>query len=228
MPIRVVTCMHGRPEVTRIFIAGLQRVGLPCTAAISPNDHLNEAMCIENGIDFVTVANEPLGAKWNAALGLASLHQEWTGAMILGSDDLVSSDWVRTAEDMLDRGEKYLWPYSCAFYEPSTARAKMLTNSGTPLSFGAGRVIHRRLLERLDWKPLRDDLGMGLDQCCHSRVKGLGAIIKWVDGPGPVSVVDIKTPDNMHPFERFGGANITADTALAFVSERERKMIDDL
>ena len=226
MNIAVVTAMHGRPQVTAVFLAGLRRAGLPCYACVTHEDTENIELCEAHGVTFTTRSNEYVSDKFNAALFL--VPRDVDGVMVLGSDDLVSHEWVTEARAALADGHRYLWPGRIAFYDPKRNRARSLLNdTGSVLKFGAGRVIARAVLDALAWQLWPMGLTRGLDQASHSYVRGTKTKI-WRSTSPDVAVVDIKTGGNLHPFERWNGMEIDPELALAMCGDEELILMEEL
>ena len=225
MSIAVITAMHGRPQVTAVFLAGIRRIGLDCYASITDGDTENIELAKAHGIAYTTLPNDSVSDKFNAALSLARGH---AAVMVLGSDDIVSEAWVSEAQSALSEGHQYLWPHRLAFYDPHKDRARVLQNDGgSVLRFGAGRVVGASILRKLDYQLWPAGLTRGLDQSSHSYVRGTGAMI-WRSTATPIALTDIKTGGNLHPFERWPGMDIHPEEALWFMGDEEHILMEDL
>jgi len=148
--IAVITAMYNRPEVSRIFAEGINRLkatGIPIQvfAAISEADSL--AICNEYGFIPVFSQNRPLGNKWNAVFNEAALSKP-DGILILGDDDLISDNY-------------FLW--LCNFTTSSVGLSNFgIVNCETKealhfkyaqnKTIGAGRWIPASVLEKLRMK----------------------------------------------------------------------------
>lgn len=182
--IVAVTTYHGREALAALFYDHTTRL-LPFVITCPPD-----------------TPNRPLGSKWNAALSAAVEVQGATAFMILGSDDFISMEWVQAVSAALDAGHHYITPTSCAAVEPATGRACLMTDRNRAgRAFGAGRVYSRHLVETVGmphWTPTKEG---GLDTDAHQRVMAYGFAEHPIDTQRP-PVCDVKTADNLHPFDR--------------------------
>src|SRR5690606_27758440 len=110
------------PKVSELFLTHTSPL-LPIYAACSEGDSDNIELCQRYGVTFCVVPNEPLGAKWNAALDLVP---EGSPVMVLGSDDLVAPEWIAVAKAALDAHHHYITPASCGMFDIATGRACIL------------------------------------------------------------------------------------------------------
>ncbi len=159
----------------------------------------------EYGISYTPVTwagNEVLGKKLNT--GLQSIKgREFDYLMILGSDDLLHPDAWRYIKATIEakHSSLYFGFQSCYFYDQHTHRAREWKRGGGAFAVGAGRCIHRSLIERCEWTLWPDDLATGLDNAQEGIIqKATGLPCDVIATPFPV-VCDIKDGRNIHPFD---------------------------
>lgn len=157
----------------------------------------------EHGIDYTLVTwagNEELGKKLNA--GLQSIRsRDFDYLMVLGSDDLLHPDAWRYIKEAIERKQFYFGFQSCYFYDQATHRAREWKRGGGAFAVGAGRCIHRRLVEQCSWVLWPDNLAKGLDNAQEGIIqKATGLPCDVIATPFPV-VCDIKDGRNIHPFD---------------------------
>jgi len=220
MELGIVTVMHGRHALTRMWAEYTSGLGLPIFACITNGDVELRRVCDDHGIVYVERSNDWLGAKHNAALSLCGAGR----VMLLPSDDFVSPSWIDVvrATDV-----PYLYPDSCGLYDVATRRGCILRHRGPGTRrFGAGRVLRRDVLDMVGtlWT---DRLPNGLDSDSHGRVSGAGfdAHVAVFDG---VPVVDIKAGENIWPFSRWArGQAVRCDgpTVMASLPEQVRERL---
>jgi hypothetical protein len=188
----VLTCFHGRPKVSEIFLAHTTP-RLPIFAACSEGDTENIALCQRYGVTFCVVANEPLGAKWNAAMELVP---EGTPVMVLGSDDLVSDEWIAAAQGSIDAGHHYITPAACGMYDMASGAACILRSNGNgSQTFGAGRVLSATVVAAV--RPMWTAEKMqALDSDAHGRILGHG-FERVTMATDRVPVTDLKSGVNL-------------------------------
>ncbi len=101
MKILVFTAMHRRPLISELFCMSMQRlqrdnpdVELLLYAVVS-EDKQSEDVCQKYGWLSYTYKNLPLGNKWNTGLSWATAHADFDYVMIMGSDDIMSSELLK-------------------------------------------------------------------------------------------------------------------------------------
>ena len=206
-----ISCFHGRPHVSRVFLQHCANLGITSeiAAAVTIGDEANIALLDEFGVRFVEVANQPLGAKHLAAMSLA---RDMGGRkfMVLPSDDLISTEWLGVFRDST---ADYVSPDRCALVDVQGGIAKVLVNRATGTrSFGAGRFFSLAVVEALGevWSAHKPS---GLDSDSHGRIVMAGF-------PGAVHrcervpIADLKTGENIWPFTQWKGAPVGMDEAL--------------
>ena len=180
----IITAMHGRPDITRVFGMASQRIfketGVRSLSVVTRNDYDNIRLCNEYGINWVESRNEPLGAKWNTTLQHLK-DIDFSHVIILGSDDIVSTSFIEYQISKSDTdlsGMEDLW-----FWGLNPKRAGFRTfghwTSNLNKLLGVGRMVSRKMLEKLDWKLWDDDLRSGLDRSALDRVRGVTKNINY-------------------------------------------------
>ncbi len=145
--IAIITAMYQRPNVSRIFCEGIQRlkktgIQIQTFAAISEANSLE--ICNEYGITPIFTQNKPLGNKWNAVFNEAALTKP-DGILILGSDDLISDNYLQWLCNFTNSavGLDMFGIINC---ESKEALQFKYTQNKT---IGAGRWIPSNILEKL-------------------------------------------------------------------------------
>ena len=194
--------------------------------AVTEGDDVNSATCDEFGFASYAMPNEPLAAKFNSAMDSAMLR----GAdriMILPSDDFVSPAWVHAART--HEGD-YLYPHECGIVDAATQQAYVIRKlSFGQLRYGAGRVVSRKVVDKLDGRLWPELQNRGLDSASHQAITKAGFPITVVKTEG-IPITDVKTADNLWPWRTWQGSGqeCTADEALHMVSPSVRDQLDAL
>lgn len=228
MRLAIVTCIHGRPRLTRSWCQYTQRFG-NIYAAVTTGDAENVATLRSVGATFAEVPNEPLGAKHNAALELAC-RSAWDAAILLPSDDFVNEAFIQAALQALQGGAHYVFPQTCAMYDGKTGAAFMLQKpTSGALYFGAGRLLSRAAVQAIG--PLWTDAKpKGLDTDSHARILAHGFRPVTVGvGDAVPCLTDVKSGEDaqlwpFHTWQKRGRA-IGGDVALGFLPEEVRHSI---
>lgn len=153
MDIRIFTCLHGRPEITRVFFEHLiklrreLRMRLPVTFAYTKKSDFEAAEpYLTNQCEAVQCENKPISFKHNKAMTAAINRADFTHILHLGSDNLVTSDYMKALKNHKDvdfAGVQKLY-----FIEPSTRKALKSHYVKQKYLLGAGRVMSLKALRK--------------------------------------------------------------------------------
>lgn len=163
--IRILTAVHGRQELVAGFFWQLRYVreatglALPVSVAVSTQDDFHfvtepKNKFLTEACNVVKVPNEPLTEKHNAGLRAAINEKDWDYLLQLGSDDLVSEDYVSLLSNLEMRSDCVYGVNNMYFYNLHTLKMQEFTYA-KDIVLGAGRVIPRALLERCKGKKVR-------------------------------------------------------------------------
>ena len=210
--ISIVSCLYKRPGLTRAWIGHTKTFGAIHVAVSEEEDR---QLCLEHGIEHVVVPNRPLGNKHNEALRLAR-RSDADLYLLLPSDDFVNPEYLRRG---IAAGADYVFPGSCGIVENGYGRACVLRKKGDSLTYGAGRIVSRAVVERVGdlWFPFRE---RGLDQNSHCTIRAHGFAETVVDVDEGVCLTDIKTEQNLWKYATVAqnGEPATVREVLAHVA----------
>lgn len=210
-----------RPEITEICFMGLNRLrkvpgyDINVLAVISEESMIS--LCEQYDINWVMHENKPLGRKKNFGLKHAR-NFDFDFMMEIGSDDLV-------LDDLLYQYPKFIAKYDfvgirdLAYVDSETLECRRLQSTNT--TYGAGRMISRRALERADFTLWKDKQDCGLDNYSLRKLYGYG--FKYWQIP-PVDyplVIDIKSAENIWAFNHLKGVRYDVENVLSRISEPE-------
>lgn len=256
--IRIITAVHGRQEVVSAFFWQLEYLrketgfNLPVTVSYSDDDdfvHLEQYLT--DDCEAIKTPNKPLSEKHNQLLRAASRKKGWKCLMHLGSDDLVSAEYIRVVAG-LKLEHKVYGVNELYFFNLPTKTLRKFEYLGLNI-VGAGRVFPRSVVNALKGEKyrfrrpyygllVRDEqyvpkgmqgliegrtiaekvegskslhclwLGKknsGLDNESNRVLSACGIprvnIGHYFDGP---QIVDLKSRDNITPWERITGNTI--------------------
>lgn len=175
MKIVVLTAMHARHELNKIFAMAMVRLkkefDIDTVSVITHNDNINAEICKENGILYTFSKNKPVSNKFNAGLE-ACRHLEWDYVMILGSDDIPSNSMINL--HYLGDGHDFIAVSDMWFWGLNPKRAgwdKFYYWAAGSSRIGAGRTISRRVVEACDYRLWPDGYNAGLDSQSAKRIK---------------------------------------------------------
>lgn len=234
--ITVFTCLWGRPFITDIFAAGIERLksdlteyDIQCVAAVSNLDDM--ALAEKHGFLVQKAPNQNLGRKWNIAAEKA-LDTGGDYFLQMGSDDLVSSEYVLKAIGDIDKGFNVVGQRTLYFVNAINLKSVKYTyNTEQRNLIGAGRVFDPSVLTGSINKQGRcalwpDKAQKGLDGMSEMIASDNGNLIREVNING-IHVVDVKSAENIWRFDHFRSGKIECsfDEASWFMSEKEKKLI---
>ena len=157
--------VYGRRPLLKYTISRLQKAGVQVICMGHDSD--DQEMARSMGAEWISISNDPLGAKWNAGF-MAARKYEPTGVLFVGSSDWVSDNYIAEAEKMLPQYDM-LGKLGCYFTDlgPSNIRTVNWFGYGKGSRsyepIGIGRVLSTRLLNKLNWQPFDKRLSSGLD-----------------------------------------------------------------
>lgn len=211
--LTILTACHGRPEVFKLFLNSLpQDAYLICVG----DDDQNRISFEESKIKgtYIIHPNKPVSKKWNYGLQHAKkLNFEYL--VITGSDDIFSTDLWDHYKTLT---VQYFGLLDFYFLDYATSKIKyqggfMANRQGEP--HGAGRALHRSVLDAVNWKLWDDTLNEGLDASMTKSLSNLILSTEFikVQSKGWVAM-DIKTKDNIHKANEYQGRWIDDDEKI--------------
>lgn len=222
--ILVITCFHGRAKISEIFLKSffymkscLPQFDFLFHAAVTEGDKENIELLRAANLPFTETQNRPLGRKWNEAL-FAMRREKWDYILIAGSDDLIAPELMLTYQPYIADRVPFLAVQDLFFLDSETQRAAYFSYPGfSKRSVGAGRLISRHAVAAVGgdlWEGWKES---SLDISCEERLSDAGIPVTIVHGHRGM-IVDVKSPGNIWPFERFtkldGAIEVTPQDAL--------------
>lgn len=210
MKIGILTCMWRRPEVFRMFAAGMNRLKSKfdiITLSVGSEGAQSRQLCQEAGINYLEFPNKPLGAKFNAGMSvMKSFNPDYV--MIMGSDDVLSTATFQKIWDYCEKGcdkvgftDLYffdLYEQSLVYWPGYGHKGTKADSSRKGEAIGLGRTLSYSILNKMNWHPWKDDINMGLDWCMTQKLKALRTkpIIFSLKENG-LFAVDLKSKENI-------------------------------
>lgn len=206
-PFRVVACIPvlGRLPLLRHTIQRLYKKN-GVYKVICVGDRVEDKkLCESVGAHWVTYKNIPLGAKWNRAFQEAEQFDP-DACLFVGSSDWMSDNWIWQMRPYLNDYD-LTGTLGCHFIhlndQPRLVYWPGYNNSRKGESIGIGRMISRRMLDRMQFKPFNDRMDSSLDHSMQQTVTHLAGRVHVVSNIF-ISSVSISTDiwPNKHQFEQ--------------------------
>lgn len=217
-----------RPEITELCLMGINRLrrhqayDVQALAVIS--EHKMIDLCDRYGVKWVMHENLPLGKKKNAGL-VAAQSLDFDYMMEIGSDDLVTDDLLTQYLDYLD-SEDFFGISDAAYIESENGTCRRLTTDKS--TYGAGRIISRKVLDALGWRLWNDSLNRGLDNDSLRRIESNGFKYYKVPASNAPGVIDVKSNENLWKFNYFLGQPYDINNILPMLSTAEVNRLNSL
>ena len=165
MKLIIVTAIHNRFEMTKAFLMAMDRIkretGVETYAVVSEEDTACCTLCYQYGVKYIVHPNKPVGKKFNAVVKHLR-RKDFTHIMILGSDDVPSTDFIKHCltlkGDIIGILGMYFWGLN-----PRRAGFLKFGYWATNSLLGAGKILSRKVLEACDYSPWPDDANYGMD-----------------------------------------------------------------
>lgn len=232
MPIKnkllIYLAVWRRPEITELCFMGINRLRkhpdyeIDALAVISEPNMIS--LCNQYGIKWLIHENLPLGKKKNAGL-ISAASYDFEYLMEIGSDDLITDDLLTQYLDYL--GEYDFFGISDAAYiesENGTCR-RLITDKST---YGAGRMISRKVLDAMGWKLWNNNLNRGLDNDSLRSIESKGFKFYKVPAGNAPGVIDVKSDENLWKFNYFLGQPYDINNILPMLSTAEVNRLNSL
>lgn len=226
--ILVYLAVWKRPEITEICFRGIKRMqehpdfSIQALAVISEESMI--PLCEKYGIAWTMYKNEPLGAKKNAGLQKAK-EFDFEYLMEIGSDDLILNELLDQYKPLIDEMEDFFGIRDAAYINTEGGECRRLISKST---YGAGRMISRNALKRMQWRIWADKLSKGLDNNSVFNFNRAGFVYKQVQPIEFPCVVDLKSRENIWKFNYFLGVEYDVKEILKRISSEEVEMIESL
>lgn len=177
-----------------------------CGSRKDPEIRLLRGNAESYGALWIERQNKPLASKIQLMFEHAQTL-EWDYVMIIGSDDVVSDNFLRTYEwpmslniDAWGWGDCYFYGdkrlYHWRGYDPEKRFE----------SIGAGRIFSRRLCEEVGWKFYENtSINSGLDGQMTRTLNKSGFFIPFANMPRDVYMIDVKSDVNVSPLSTMLG-----------------------
>lgn len=218
--LMVYLAVWRRPEITELCLIGIQRMRQHPAyeimfAVISESEMI--PLMEKYDIKWAKYENLPVGKKKNYGLSVLSVY-DFDYLMEIGSDDLVTNYLL---DQYLDYFGKYdFFGISDAAYIESESGLchRFISYKST---YGAGRVMSRKLLESVGWTLWPDNISRGMDNASIRNVRDAGYQFHQVKHGEYPGLIDVKSAENIWKFNYFMGTEYDFSQIEKHISQAE-------
>lgn len=185
--VYAVMPVKGREELLKHTIERLKKQTYPTMAICCGHTESEKEVCEKAGAIFIMCPEDThLGDKWNRCIKVAKERKDAEAVMILGSSDWIEDAWV---ERMMNEPHNAVGTaglyfldiqrsnYLAMYYWPGYKKSR----AGE--SIGAGRVIKKKILDKVKWTLFYSDWDVSLDFSTTQILNGVKEQIVCVDNP---------------------------------------------
>lgn len=210
--IAIITCTHQRFSVFQHF---LRHIDL-CHYYFKPNlfvggheeGHRKELEKCRLKTTWVQAENKPLGKKFNTVLRAAKkCNPDYV--FITGDDDIYNDRFWKQYQEAANQGFHFIGLLDAFLVDVETASAKYFPGYSRERkgeTLGAGRMIHKHLLDIFDWELWENGINSGLDASMTKTLSHLNYMSLAIQGLSQnVIMVDLKSDVNIWSYNNWYG-----------------------
>ena len=166
--IIAVVAVYGREPLLKYTIRRLYNKNNIYKVICVGLSNSEKKICTDENAIWISSPNKPLGKKWNKGYEYARRYRP-DGILFVGSGDWISDNWIQNAYKYLDNygivGKSDFCMYDIIDYRIRNCHWHgYLSNTNRDKeTIGIGRLLSRKLLERINYKPFSDELDDSLD-----------------------------------------------------------------
>lgn len=180
--MKIVACMpvYGRRRLLSRTITRLYEKNKVFKVICAGDSQKDKEIAERYGAEWVFAPNQPLGHKWNEAFAAAEKYNP-DACLFIGSSDWLEDKWLDFMSQFLPEYDLIGTPDHYMF---DVRHGKMRTaywkqypdGSGRTMEpVGGGRVLSRRLLEGMKWRPFNADWDHSMDYSMTLHAERLNA-----------------------------------------------------
>jgi hypothetical protein len=204
---RIVAVMpvKGREELFGITIKRLyQQRDVEMTVVCIGHTHEEWEVTNDNGGIFIMMPNDtPLGAKWQRGIDEAA-YIDPDAVMIVGSGNWFTNGWCGNLFPLLEEfdvvGSEEMYIYHIRQKDRIMLHWGGYYTSRRGDMLGAGRMISKRILDKVNWQIYDTSLNKGLDKSMTRILKKAGA--EFYTAPPTERILKVSSYkwENINPF----------------------------
>lgn len=232
MKIGIVTINYNRPRVLDLWLASMDRLRKECgpMPVVVVSEREDADACAKHGVHHICQGNNPVSFKWNTGVQWL-MEQGVEYVMIVGSDDIVSTDLMRKILAAAnyrvspDYGYDVIGVDKLYFYGNIRGRSSVFIPLQSHRMLGVCRTISRSVLEPINGVICPKGVGSGMDALVTKTIAPHVRSTKIVEG----MVVDVKSRRNINRLTYWVGKiphRLPAEQFYTILSKEEKILLD--
>jgi len=224
MSFGIVTINFRRPMVLQLWLASIDRLraefGYFPVVVVSDDDRVP---CERHSVHHIAMDNRSMTSKWNTGFRWMR-DQKVDYVIILGSDDIMSNDYLAKAIEKMNEQPDMVYTRSIYFYSADRDHSGNLYRYTHEYGLGVGRCIRRNVMEEVGWTPYIRNINFGLDGELYRRIKPFVSTQEEIVG----AITDVKTKMNMNSIRVWAkkGERCRPALFLFYLSPTERQLLE--
>ena len=188
-----------RPEVTKITVNYIPDWVTPIyiLSREDPEYEENYVHITNKGFEVFEYKNNPLGEKHNAGI-IHAMQYEFDYLMNINSDDILNTKLIDLYKEDIENQTPFFGINDLYIFDKVSGRMVLLPDYNDSMCMGAGRMIHRTVLEKLNGKIYTPELANGLDTNSRKNIENAGFKEKCLKTDLTPYALDIKTWCNIN------------------------------
>lgn len=226
--IGIITINHNRSQILKLWLLSISRlrndVGWFPVVCVSEAE--DKKACEKAGVHHITQKNSPASEKWNTGAKWM-LTQDVDYIMIVGSDDIISSNLMRNFISASEQNCDVMGIHDVYFYCSYGKHRGVFLHHTTPKMLGLCRTIHRRIVEKVNGNICPAKKSWGMDASVTKTITPHITSHCYVEGV----VTDVKSQKNLNSITYWISKlkkEKNADLFLNFISLAERNQLNHL
>jgi hypothetical protein len=187
--------IYQRPLITMKTIELLKQQTHPLfKIVLVGSTNLDKTTAIKTGVDFLQYENKPLSNKWQAGIEYARQFDP-DAILINGSDSWLSTNWCSVTKKYIEKGFDMVGKtqfYSCRLDPGQTIMVISKEYKYRKDPVGAGRLISKKILDKMQWKLFPKGYNSSLDGESYKKLVGHKANIKILNNQDEIIVMGVK------------------------------------
>lgn len=222
LTIVFVTMIYRRHDIFHVWAKNMNKLKESTPANIhvivaGSEQEKSKDLVESYGFEYLETENSPLSNKANATT-LAAKKHEPDFVICLGSDDIITPNLFSLYAEKMKEGFEFIGLRDFYFLNWATGECKYwggYEGKREGKTIGAGRAISFEVIEQMGWQPWGPDIDSKLDNSMDIKLRSIGprACVLSLKETGTFAV-DIKTENNITPWERLTGIPANFDRSI--------------